>query len=245
MSDVVEPAVVELDIVAQVESQVENQSDDQVEDQSEDQAEDQPEDQPEKQDKVQKRINALIRQKHEDQRKIAELEARVKSVPTEQQQYDPDIIQSLVQEEAFKIAEATRFNEKCNTIFENGVGKYSDFKQSAGVLGEIGIFNNSELFNEIVNSETPVEIIKWCADNLDKAEELLSMSLAKQVRFIAKLESQLEANPIVVKAKPVSNAPAPIKPVTMKGSPVQVSVDKDPAAWVAQRNAELASRSRR
>ena len=60
------------------------------------------------------------------------------------------------------------------------------------------------------------------------------------IRELTKLDIKLAG--ATVKPKPVSNAPAPIKPLSGKIAPVKVSAEKNAAAWILQRNKDLASK---
>lgn len=191
-----------------------------------------------KKDKVQARINKVIREKHELQRANEELQRRLEGTSTPN--YSPDVIESLVQEQAAVIAKQNAFNERCNSIFNVGVEKYPDFGNSVTTLNDIGLQSNPELFNNIVDSDNPSDIMEYLANNLDEAEKFMDYSPAKMIRELTKLDIKLAG--ATAKSKPVSNAPAPIKPLSGKTAPVKVSAEKNAAAWIAQRNKELASK---
>jgi len=188
---------------------------------------------------IQKRINTLTKAKHELQRANEELQKRLEGQPTNTN-YSPEVIESLVREQAAVIAEQNTFNNRCNSIFEDGSAKYPEFNNSVTTLNSIGLQSNPELFKSIVDTDNASDIIEYLANNLDEAEMFMDYSPAKMIRELTKLDISLAGS--TAKVKPVSKVPAPIKPVSGKTAPVKVSAETNPSAWIAQRNRELASK---
>lgn len=185
---------------------------------------------------TQKRINTLVKSKHELQRANEELQKRLEG-NVSNTNYSPEIIEALVKEQAAIIAEQTTFNNRCNSIFEDGSAKYPEFEHSVTTLKSIGLQSNPELFKSIVDTDNPSDIIEYLANNLDEAEKFMDYSPAKMIRELTKLDISLAGT--TAKVKPVSKVPAPIKPVSGKTTPVKVSAETNPRAWINARNKEL------
>lgn len=232
MSEELNDLVVEDELVLPVEDTTE-EVDDNTESKKEEESE------PVKKDKIQARINKVIRERHELQRANEELQKRLEGQPTNTN-YSPEVIESLVREQAAVIAEQNTFNNRCNSIFEDGSAKYPEFNNSVTTLNSIGLQSNPELFKSIVDTDNASDIIEYLANNLDEAEMFMDYSPAKMIRELTKLDISLAGS--TAKVKPVSKVPAPIKPVSGKTAPVKVSAETNPSAWIAQRNRELASK---
>lgn len=193
---------------------------------------------PIKRDKVQERINKVIKEKHELQRVNEELQKRLEGSDTNN--YSPEVIESLVREQAIKLANENSFNDRCNSIFKEGVDKYPEFSNSVTTLNNIGLSSNKELFNSIVESDNPSDILEYLANNLDEAEKFMEYSSSKMIRELTKLDINLAG--VTSKTKPISKVPSPIKPISGKTIPVKVSAETNAKAWIQQRNRDLAGR---
>jgi hypothetical protein len=193
----------------------------------------------EEKNKVQKRINELVREKNEYKR---QLEAAKQAVVQDNPNYSPEIIASLVEEQAALLAEQKAFNTKCNSIFEAGVAKYADFADNIKTLNDLGLSANKDMFDTIVDSDNASDILQHLAENLEEAERLMALTPLKLVRELTKLELTLSDKPVTKNVKPVSKVPEPIKPLSGKGGAVAISAEKDALAWIAQRNRDLRNR---
>lgn len=188
---------------------------------------------------VQKRINAMTKEKYELKQKLAAAEAKLASQPVDPLTVTPETLQDLVHKEATRLAQETNFNNRCNSIFTEAVSKLPTFAEDINTLNSIGLVANKDLFDSVVESDVAADILVYLADNLEEAENLINLPVRSMYRELAKLEVKLADTPIVAK-KPVSKAPAPIKPVASRGVVTEIDVEKNPSAWIAQRNKELA-----
>jgi hypothetical protein len=190
---------------------------------------------------VQKRINAITKEKYELKQKLAEAEARLATQPVDPLNLTPESLEQLVKQEATRLAEEKSFNDRCNKIFEESVAKSPTFAEDINTLNSIGLVHNKDLFDSVVESEAASDILVYLADNLDFAEKLINLPIRSMLKEVAKLEIGFAEGkkPVV---KPVSNAPAPIKPVSSRGVISEIDPSKDAAAWVAKRNQELAAK---
>lgn len=192
---------------------------------------------------VQKRINAITKEKYALKARVAELEAKQAATPTELTNLPPAELEKLVLQEATRIATETAFNNRCNTIFQESVAKSPSFAEDIQVLQNIGLTQNKELFDSVVESDNASDILVYLADNLDKAEDLMNLSPRAMIKELTKLELKLASGEVKAK-KPVSSAPTPIKPIASRGVAGAIDPAKDPKAWAEQRNKELAAKRR-
>lgn len=207
--------------------------------------------QPVKVDRTQRRIDKLTKNKYDLEAKVAELEGKLSKVTPDTQSLgiDEETLQSFVQEEGRKVAEAMRaqaeqetkqkaFNDKCNKIFKEGSKENPDFAKVVENLNKNGFAEDTNFFVNVVDSDNPVKLINYLNDNLDEMDELIAMDPKDQLKALAKLDFKL-GNESQVK---MSNAPEPIKPLSVSIMAGEVTPEKDLKAWMNQRNKAVKKR---
>lgn len=190
-----------------------------------------------KRDKAQERINELVKQKYELAKQLEDYKNQARE-NISSENISPEIMKSLIEEEAYRIASEQSFNKRCDDIFQEGIKASESFQNDIITLNQMGFGNTyKEFFDEVVSSDAPVEIIQYLSEDLDRAEEIFALPIKKAIKLIAKLESDLKNKPKNI--KPVSKAPPPITPLGGKPVKPAVTPEKDVKAWIAQRNKEL------
>jgi predicted nucleic acid-binding Zn-ribbon protein len=186
--------------------------------------------------KEQKRIDKLVyekytaRQQAEDAKREAnELRQRLNDLNMNGSAATNDgDIQQLIQLEARKLAAEESFNSTCNKIYEKGIKNIPGFEKAVSNLQMIGV--SRDFLELIADSDEPQKLLAHFGNDIDAAEELLSMTPTKMAKEIAKVEIKL-ANT----KKQISNAPTPIKSIASTGNkgnvPRSDMSDADYAKW--------------
>ena len=184
------------------------------------------------------RVGARLHQELQAERqRTAAYEAKLPQ--DQQQQAKPSIDPYQLAEE---IAELKQITDKSNDVAKQGNKRFTDFNSALGVvLEEAGPLIHSEGRNQgrptalgeaILDADDPAALLHFLGSNPALAEELDGLSATQLGRRIERFEAQMKAKP----GKPVSNAPAPIKPLQGGTSAVNVDLDKaDMAAYRAAR----------
>lgn len=144
------------------------------------------------------------------------------------------------QNDANQRAEAS-FNEACNTIWNKGSEAYKDdFKQAVANLQSVGVMSR-DVLDLVLATEDPARVLFDLGSDPDKASALLEMSPAKRAVEIAKLS----VIPPRRTPDPLSNAPAPIRPVEGSARVLGEPRDEDDdVSWYAKRLAQKRERQR-
>ncbi len=137
---------------------------------------------------------------------------------------------------AQEVAQA-QYNRDCDRIFDKGVKEYPEFKEC--------VENLNGSFGERWNNAIPIivdalddahKVIHYLGNNLDEANRILSLSPARQIAELTKLEAVL-AKP---ESKQISKAPAPIKPVEGRtATPISIEKTDDTTAWIKARYKQI------
>lgn len=131
-------------------------------------------------------------------------------------------IERQINERATALQAQKAYNDGCNKIFQDGVKLYPDFEQKVGDINkELGSMPVA-FVEAAMEIGDPHKIIHYLGSNLDEAERILALPPHKMGAALAKVAQKTNAAPA---PKPVSKAPAPIKPVA--GSP-KSSSSNDP-----------------
>ena len=200
-----------------------------------------------------KRIGEITAKRHAADARAAEAEAKaaryeeqiraMQANPNGESQPQGDIHQ-LAQAYAKQIAdqqlEALTFNQRCNSVAEEGKKEIPDFQASLDNLNQY--FGLSKEFLDVATNVDGAHKVLWYLgkpENFERFEQISKMSPVKQAIELTKLNS------VASKAlqKPVSNAPTPIEPVSGKGGSDGVPDVANTKDWIRHRN-ENARRKR-
>ncbi len=120
-------------------------------------------------------------------------------------------IERRAQEKAQLIAQNLNSNNKVVAVGNAGRQKYADFNESADVLGQIGLAQNPQFLEIVTKLENAPDIIYKLGKNPEEALRISNLSAIDQALELGKMQTELSKGPV---QKKVSQAPAPIKPVT-------------------------------
>lgn len=185
----------------------------------------------------QERIDQLTREKYDERRQVEALRAEVSQYRTQnpdQNAHNPD---RQVEERAQAIVHQRQFDQKCNDVYSSGQTEFADFDSTLGNFRMLGGLPPTVL-EAVTELPDAHKVLHALGSNMDEAARIFSLAPVPMAVALAKLSQSAP------KAKPVSNAPAPIKPLN-NAAP---KGEKDPedmnyAEWEAWRNADLAKRS--
>ncbi|WP_426111032.1 hypothetical protein [Massilia sp. PWRC2] len=190
----------------------------------------------------QKRIGELTREKYEakrqadataqEARELREQIARFQA--GDQSEANPNDVRSLVQQEAQKMVAEQSFNESCNRVHAQGVKEFPDFDAALANLHMVGM--NRDFLELATTSDAGAKLLHYLGNDLDEAARITALSPVQMARELTKLEYKL-GQPVA--AKPVSKAPAPVKPIGANGSTDTGLRDDLPLdEWLRRRNKE-------
>lgn len=179
-----------------------------------------PEDSAKKLREYQARIDALTREKWEARRdaearaqRLAELE---RPAPQPGQEQDP----VEVAKHQLRMEEGKRqFDAACNRVFAAGKTEFPDFEQAVTALAAVGAGQRFDFLAAVTQLPEGHKVYRQLASNLDEAARVLALPPMQMAVELARMEARLAANgshePAAPKslAPPVSQAPAPIKPI--------------------------------
>lgn len=191
----------------------------------------------------QKRIGELTREKYEakrqadataqEARELREQIARFQS--GDQSETDPANVQSLVKQEAAKLVAEQTFNESCNKVHAAGVKEFPDFDKAMANLHMVGI--NRDFLELATTSDAGAKLLHYLGNDMDEAARIAALPPVQMAREMTRLEFKL-GQPAAV--KPVSKAPAPVKPIGAGQSADNDLRDDLPLdEWMRRRNKSL------
>lgn len=167
----------------------------------------------------QKRISEVTREKYEAKRqadesaqevqRLTEQLARIQAGDTDGEQPD---VQRLARAEAEKIVAERSFNERCNKVHADGTKEFPDFGQTVSNLQMVGA--NQQFWDLATESDAAAKLLHHLGQDLDEAARIASLPPVQMARELTKLEYKLAQAPA---PKPVSKAPAPVKPIGSGG----------------------------
>lgn len=186
----------------------------------------------------QKRIGELTREKYEAKRaaETAANEARQLRdyLAQVQQGNQPEgslDVESYVASKAAEIVAQRSFDEACNKVYETGKGEFPDFDQAVSNLQMVGM--NRDFLEIVSSSDAGHKVLHHLGTDLDEAARISALPPLQMARELTRLEYKLNQP----QNKPVSKAPAPIKPIGTGGSPSSgLSDDLPIEEWMARRN---------
>ena len=197
-------------------------------------SEPEPEPEPKPKDKpwFQKRIDEQTRKIYDGIRRNEALEAELsqfrKANPDPARDADQE-----VQARAEKIVAQRQFDEKCNNVYSSGAEEFADFDEKLGQFRQLGGLPQ-QVLEAVAELPDAHKVLYSLGSNMEEAARIFSLSPMPMAVALAKLSAA------PAKAKPVSNAPPPIKPVI--GTPKAGEPDPDKmttAQWVKWRQGEV------
>jgi hypothetical protein len=192
-------------------------------------------------ERIQRRIDKLTAEKKLLERTNADLQAKLDAKAKEGEVV---LTKEDVDKEASRIADAKvmqqNFDAACNRLADAGKATDKDFdKKVAAMAEDIGPIPG-ELIAVLDDLDNGGEVLSYLTNNVDEAEEIWKLSLAKQAAKLAKISIKLVKPP-----KAVSKAPNPIEAVTKTNKDTNTVVLSDKmtdAEWIARRNEQVARR---
>lgn len=158
----------------------------------------------------QKRIDAITRDKYEAKREIEALRAQLARIQSGEAAPAPaDDVQTLVQKEAARLVAERTFDETCNKVYADGVKEFKDFDNAVSNLQLVGV--GRDFLELATTSDAGAKLLHHLGSHLDEAERIASLPPVQMARELTRLEFKLTQKP---GPKPVSNAPAPIAPIS-------------------------------
>lgn len=193
----------------------------------------------------QKRIAEVTREKYEARRQAEQAAAELQQYRELLQQYqqgqqpEPQTvdIEQVAREKAERIVAERSFNDACNRVYTEGKEKFQDFDNAVGNLQMVGV--NRDFLELVTESDAAAQLLYHLGQDLDEASRIASLKPAQMARELTKLEYRL-SQPA---PKPVSKAPAPIKPIG-SGKPTESGLSDDLPVdeWLRRRNEQLRRR---
>lgn len=195
--------------------------------------------------RIDKRTADLYRERAEKEhlaQRLAEIEARLSGQP--EQKSEPVDPHALARE----IATVEKVTEKANNVAAQGEKRFGEEfgRAIAAVTEEAGpLFDRKGLPTAIgeavLDADDPAALLHHLGKNPDLAAELQNLSPAKLGRRILQIEGQMQAKPA---PKPVSGAPAPVKPIGASNGGAANPASMTMAEYKAFRKAQGASWAR-
>jgi hypothetical protein len=164
----------------------------------------------------QKRIGELTREKYEAKRQAdaaAQEASDLRAQIARQQQGEtfeanPDSVDALAEQKATQLFAERSFNESCNRVHAAGVKEFPDFQKAMANLHMVGI--NRDFLELATTSDAGAKLLHHLGNDLDEAARITALPPVQMARELTRLEYKLAQAPAV---KPVSNAPAPVRPI--------------------------------
>lgn len=176
----------------------------------------------------QERIDQLTREKYDERRRAESLEAMLESLRKGEANDNPPKPPVNIDEEVNKRLAARQFDDKCNEVYSSGKSEFGDFDDTLGNFRMLG--GLQQPFLEAVTQLPDAHRVLYAlGSDMDNAARIMSLPPVPMAIELAKLASK------PVSAKPVSNAPKPIRPIdgAPKGNPDPSKMTMD--EWIKWR----------
>lgn len=184
------------------------------------------------------RIDELTRDKYDERRRAEALEAEVAKYRdlTPPENRPPADIDRLATQKAQEIVRQNEFNAKCNEVYSSGNSEFSDFDEKLGNFRLLGGLP-APVLEAVTQLPDAHKVLHALGSDMDEAARIFNLAPVPMAVALAKLS----ASP--AKAKPVSSAPPPIRPIdgAPKGEPDPDKMDTD--AWMKWREDQLKKQS--
>lgn len=164
---------------------------------------------PDEDDEQTKRIARLAYEARQERNRARQLEQEVARLRGQQPPLPQDEQQKReLDARAAAMADQRIFDKRATEIYEKGVTEFDDFKTSLEQMRESGVHLTRELIEAVDDIGDPHKYIRYLAKNLDIAERIAGLPPHRMGVELAKLQTKVSP------PKPVSRAPAPIKPIS-------------------------------
>ena len=195
-----------------------------------------------------KQIDDLKRAKAETERLAQEAQAKLKVYEAQQPQdgnrspLEAGLTRSdwdnQVKAEAAKMVQAQAWQSKAQNWIEAGNKEFgaAEFNEKCDMVAAFGASERPEFRQLIVDPDIVPDghkVVARLADNPEEAQRILS--IPDPLKMAAALTKFAMTTP--KPDKPISNAPAPIKPIGGSAKSVTLSENDDIKTWMAKRNA--------
>lgn len=180
-----------------------------------------------------KRIGKLTKENSEREAKlkaaedkIAALEAASAGGEDAPKLYTADEVQALIEKRSSEKSEITQVNAKLDSMFEKGVASHKDFERRVQAYGQAfgpELASRVDFFTAVSDLDNGSDVLHALGGDLDRMADILEMSGPRMGIALANLSAKLAAP----KPKPLSKAPAPIKPLESTTKAAKSIWDKD------------------
>lgn len=120
-------------------------------------------------------------------------------------------IEKRANQKALQIAAKKEFDKKCNVAHDNGIEEFDDFEESIKTLSSMGVMTN-DFLDIVTDLDNSHKILHYLGQNPEEADRIQSLSPAKRIAALIKLEGKSDTK----ESKQISKVPPPIKPVEGK-----------------------------
>lgn len=137
--------------------------------------------------------------------------ARFVTAETLQKQYEASQRMAAQQTEQQKIQSLLEKEKEYSKVNPT----YNAARQA--VLSNPDLADNRAIYEAVIDSDVPTEIINYLGTHMDEALEIAKLNPTRAAMRLGAIEDKLKASK---QSKPVSNAPAPINPISGTGATV-------------------------
>jgi len=177
----------------------------------------------------QARIDELTREKHDERRAREALETKLRQMealtPEESQ---PGIDPDAVKREAEALVQRQQFDQRCNDVYSSGAKDFPDFDEKLGQFRHLGGLPQPFL-DAVTQLPDAHKVLHALGSDLDQAAHIMSLPPVQMGLALARISSPSTA-------RPISNAPPPIKPIDGSPRGEKSPDDMSFAEWEEWRN---------
>ena len=172
-------------------------------------------------------IRQLAFEQRETRRQLAAARAQLERLqprPDPSAPAAPADVERLIEERAAALVEQRAQAAKSQAWVASGEKEYPDFTERCNALADMGAAENKTFLAAIGELDAGHKVVAELANDPAEATRILALSPVKMALALAKLEDSLARKPAPA-PKPVSAAPAPIKPIASTAR-AEVTPDK-------------------
>lgn len=143
----------------------------------------------------------------------------------------PQDIDALVEQRATQKAQQQAIAERGQSVAKTGAETYADFQQAVQALDSLGI--TQEQVQSLIGMDDAHQVIYHLGKNPEEADRILSLPPLQQGRELERLAAKAAQAPA---PKPVSKAPAPVKPLDSTAAAERDPSKMSTAEWMEWRS---------